>query len=81
MSKFLKIIRKKCLECSGESPKEVAECRVPDCVLFPYRMGNDPQARRRGRINSLASVDGKLDTFSVQRGAKVKLDFAEHEEE
>lgn len=31
-------IRKKCLECSGNSRKEVENCAFKDCTLWPYRM-------------------------------------------
>jgi len=32
-------IKKKCLECSGDSHKEVTLCPVLDCPLWPYRTG------------------------------------------
>jgi hypothetical protein len=35
-------IRAKCVECSGGSLKEVQECRVTDCALHPFRMGENP---------------------------------------
>lgn len=35
-------IRAKCVECSGGSLKEVAECRVSKCALYPFRMGENP---------------------------------------
>lgn len=38
----LKAIRRKCLDCSGGSPAEVAGCLVRDCALFPFRMGKNP---------------------------------------
>ena len=38
----VKAIRTKCLECSGGSPKEVRECVIPDCALYPYRLGTNP---------------------------------------
>ena len=38
----LRAIRRKCLWCSGGDPKEVASCLVPDCALFPFRMGKNP---------------------------------------
>ena len=32
-----KAIRAKCLECSGGSSSEVADCELRDCALYPYR--------------------------------------------
>ncbi len=43
-------IRARCLDCSGFSKKEVRECPIVDCSLFPFRMGTgkqDPEARDR----------------------------------
>jgi len=33
-------IAKKCLECSGDSFKEVTLCHIFDCPLWEYRFGN-----------------------------------------
>jgi hypothetical protein len=38
----LKAIRKKCLDCSYWQPKEVRECTVIDCPIYPYRFGRRP---------------------------------------
>ena len=40
----MKSIRAKCLDCSGGSPKEVRECPIKNCSLFPYRFGRRPRA-------------------------------------
>ena len=37
-----KAIRAKCLECSGGSSSEVNACEIPECALFPHRLGNLP---------------------------------------
>lgn len=34
---LLAAIRAKCMDCSGNSKKEVERCRVKDCPLYPYR--------------------------------------------
>lgn len=39
-------IRAKCVECSGGSLKEVADCRVTTCALHPFRMGVNPFNKR-----------------------------------
>ncbi len=38
----LKAIRAKCLDCSGGSHAEVADCLVKSCALYPFRMGRNP---------------------------------------
>jgi len=39
----LKAIRAHCIECSGGEKKEVKECPMERCPLYPYRMGKRPQ--------------------------------------
>jgi hypothetical protein len=41
----LKAIKKHCLECSGYEKKQVRECLIKDCVLFPYRLGSNPNRK------------------------------------
>ncbi|OGV09635.1 MAG: hypothetical protein A2499_01275 [Stygiobacter sp. RIFOXYC12_FULL_38_8] len=41
----LRAIKKHCLECSCFEKKQVRECVIKDCVLFPYRHGNNPQRK------------------------------------
>jgi len=38
----IKAIRKKCLECTCNQVKEIRECTVINCALYPYRMGRRP---------------------------------------
>ena len=38
----IKAIRKKCLDCSYWSPKEVRECTCIGCPIYPYRFGRRP---------------------------------------
>jgi len=50
----LKAIRKKCLDCSMGSKKEVRLCPMTDCPLYPYRMGHNPNRKGiggKGNIN------------------------------
>lgn len=42
---LLKVIRKKCLDCSGDVRKEVQECPLKDCPLWEYRLG-DPKKKK-----------------------------------
>ena len=45
---ILKVIRRKCIDCSADQPAEVRNCPVTACALWPYRMGKNPFARPRG---------------------------------
>ena len=45
----LKAIRRYCLDCAGNSRKEVRFCKVPTCALYPFRMGHNPYHGSRGR--------------------------------
>jgi hypothetical protein len=38
----IKSIRAKCLDCTGDQPKEVRLCPVHACPIHPYRMGRRP---------------------------------------
>lgn len=37
-------IKMKCLECSGNSKKEVRECVIKNCALYPFRKGRVEKA-------------------------------------
>ena len=37
--KLLAAIRARCMDCSGHCKKEVEHCLIPECALYPYRMG------------------------------------------
>ena len=38
----LRAIRQKCLDCTADQPKEIAECCSANCPLWPFRMGKNP---------------------------------------
>lgn len=41
---LLAVIRAHCLECSGGSRKQVHNCEVTNCRLWPYRKGESRKA-------------------------------------
>ena len=43
----LRAIRAKCVDCSAGSMKEVRECVMLDCPLYPYRLGKSPNRKPR----------------------------------
>lgn len=55
-TELLKVIRRKCYDCSEGSVSEIAKCPVQRCDLFPFRMGRDPNPARKGKVENLPSV-------------------------
>ncbi len=53
----IKAIRANCIECSGGSLREVRECHITDCALWPYRMGTHPE--RKGMGGNIANLTKK----------------------
>lgn len=43
----LKAIKKHCKECSNFELKEIRECPVLDCPLYPFRLGKNPYLFRK----------------------------------
>jgi hypothetical protein len=43
----LRALRKHCLECLGNSSKEVAYCCSSTCEAWPFRLGRNPWVDRR----------------------------------
>ena len=39
---FSRVIKEKCLGCSGGVRSEVRDCWATNCPLFPYRFGKKP---------------------------------------
>ena len=42
-----KAIRERCMNCSAWHPSEVAECKIADCYLFPFRSGAGKQDSKK----------------------------------
>lgn len=56
----LKAIRRKCIDCSGFQPSEVRNCEIPECPLFPYRLGKNPN--RKGIGKKIGGFSKKIPT-------------------
>ena len=48
----VKAIRAACLDCSCRQPQEVKLCVIPDCQLYPYRFGTNPNRKGIGKSNA-----------------------------
>ena len=68
----IKAIRRHCLSCSGDSPKEVRLCVITDCPLYPYRLGKNPH--RKGKTltpeEKLVLKDRLLKARSIKKNSK-----------
>lgn len=42
----IKAIRAKCMDCTCNQPKEIRECSITSCALWPYRMGKRPSKQQ-----------------------------------
>jgi hypothetical protein len=54
-------IRAHCVECSGGSLKEVAECRIVKCSLHPFRTGTNPFHKKTQQRLGLLGDDAEGD--------------------
>jgi len=54
----LRAIKKHCLECSGYEKKQVRECMIKDCVLFPFRQGSNPNRKGCTISKNVSSTKG-----------------------
>jgi hypothetical protein len=52
----IKAIRAKCLDCSGFQPSEVRNCGIPECSLFPYRFGKNPNRKGIGAKKAMVTA-------------------------
>jgi hypothetical protein len=44
---ILKVITEKCLDCCCGERKQVKDCTVEKCALWPYRNGTNPTRKKR----------------------------------
>ena len=56
----IKAIRKKCLNCTLNQPKEIRYCTSYDCDLYPYRMGTRPSQETIDTLEEFYQKNHKL---------------------
>jgi hypothetical protein len=66
----LRAIREKCLDCSGGSPTEVADCLVKNCALYPFRMARNPWRAEATEAQREVSRRNAARSFSAVRGTE-----------
>jgi|SRR5690554_530217 hypothetical protein len=52
----VKSIRLYCLDCCGNSPKEVRLCPCTDCTLYPFRLGKNPNKTGKKKNHTAKNV-------------------------
>ena len=52
----IKAIRAKCMDCTCYQPKEIRECPITSCPLWPYRMGHRPKLESVGQGQDSVTV-------------------------
>lgn len=57
-------IKNYCLECSGDTPKEVTLCHIISCPLWPYRFGNSMESKHFNQRMDKARIRSPKD-FSL----------------
>ena len=55
----LKAIRAWCLECSCGVRAEVRNCTMLDCPLYPFRMGKNPNRKRKTEESTPNTVESE----------------------
>ena len=53
----LKAIRKNCLDCTNQKPKEIRLCLDTKCPLHPFRMGKNPNRKGIGGNKKKQGLD------------------------
>ena len=66
-------IRAKCMQCSCGSPKEIKECPVKTCALYPFRLGKQP-AKPVNCLDILVFDDDKSSVIFRARKSKDEND-------
>lgn len=68
----VKAIRLKCLDCSGGSREEVKLCVIPECPLYPFRLGRNPfrtVVKRELTDEQRAELKDRMERLRLKRQA------------
>jgi len=65
----LKSIRAKCLDCSSGQTSEVRNCLMPECALYSFRFGKNPQRSGKGKKNVVFTQESFSQQTISQEGS------------
>ena len=72
----MKAIRAKYLDCSNLQVKEIRDCAIKQCALYPYRMGKRP---KKGESITEGTLSEKtLDSLMVITKKKPSTSHSQH---
>jgi len=54
-------IKTKCLDCCGGVTTEIRNCNIPECSLYPYRMGGEDGWDAMEKDGDMYSVRNGID--------------------
>ena len=66
----IKAIRAKCLDCAGNR-KDVRNCICPECPLYPFRLGHNPNRAGIGNASNFQkkpTQEGSFENRKVSEG-------------
>lgn len=49
----LRAIRLKCLYCSNNNREEIKNCIIPECSLYPFRLGKGVKRKRPSKLKAI----------------------------
>ena len=64
----IKAIREKCKDCMCDQLNEIKLCPITDCALYPYRLGKNPNIKKREYTDE--QLDAMRDRMKLLRVAK-----------
>ena len=68
----VKAIKEKCLDCCCGQKKEVEECPMNECALYPFRLGKNPyRAPRKPREITAEQKAAMIE--ALKRGRETQL--------
>ena len=56
----IKAIRQMCKDCTCDQPKEIRNCIIINCPLYPYRMGRRPDKATIDTLKEFYSENAEL---------------------
>jgi hypothetical protein len=72
MSVLMKAILAKCDDCCCGDKKEVKECEISRCSLHEYRLGKNPNRKKRECIMSEEQLADQKERMATARASRKK---------
>ena len=76
----IKAIRSYCLGCMCGNAAEVRNCVIPDCPLYPYRMGHNPKRKGMGGNIKALTANSADSACEIEEAAEVEYSGIDYED-